>query len=247
MSALTDPGVLILIALVLIFAGCVKGALGLGYPAIAMTVLPVLIDPALAVTLLAIPIFVTNGAQFLSVPIWPEVARRFLVCGLGVLVASFVFVQFLVIVPAVWINVAVGLSLVLFSITAMMKINWPMSESPGWQALVGLSSGVIGGVSAIKAPIMVYVVGLNLPRDVFICTAGYLFFMGGIGLAAGTWTAALLDPTVLMVSLMCTAVGQFGFWVGARVRARLSEALFRAAILWLILVLGLRLIWTSLA
>ncbi|MGI9505508.1 MAG: TSUP family transporter, partial [Geminicoccaceae bacterium] len=169
-----------------LIAGTVKGSLGIGFPAVAMPILLTIIEPALGVTLLAIPIFVTNAVQFLTVQGWPAIIRRFLVAGFFVTTTIFVVVQFVDDVPSRWINVACGLSLIIFAFASLSKIELPLSEGIGWQVLVGITSGLIGGVSAVKAPIMIYTVGLKLPREEFMCAAGFLFFTGGVGLVVGT-------------------------------------------------------------
>ena len=178
-SAFPETDILLAILAIFLVAGTVKGSLGIGFPAIVMSILPIFAEPALGVALLAIPIFVTNGAQFLTVKGWPEIIRRFLVAGITVAVTIFVVVQFVADVPSRWINIAVGISLILFALTSLLKLELTMTEHPAWQALVGISSGLIGGLSAVKAPIMIYTVGLKLPREEFMCAAGFLFFMGG--------------------------------------------------------------------
>ena len=245
-SVLPETTIVLTILAVFLVAGTVKGSLGIGFPAIVMSILPIIVEPALGVALLAIPIFVTNGTQFLTVRGWPAIIRRFLVAGLSVAITIFVVVQFVADVPSRWINIAVGVSLVLFALTSLLKLELRMTEHPAWQVLVGVSSGLIGGLSAVKAPIMIYTVGLKLPREEFICAAGFLFFMGGIGLILGTFNAALLNGVTTIFSLVCCAAALIGFRIGAMIRKRLSDRVFRATILWVILALGARLIVTNL-
>jgi len=89
---------------------------------------------------------------------------------------------------------------------------------------------------------MMYTVGLKLPREEFICAAGFLFFTGGIGLTLGTLNASMLNGTTTILSLICCVVALIGFRVGAIIRGHLSDTVFRTTILWLILALGARLI-----
>lgn len=245
-ATLPELPILLGVLAVFLFAGTVKGAFGIGFPAAAMSILPIIIDPALGVTLLAIPIFVTNAIQFLTVKGWPAIVRRFLVAGGLTAITIFFVVQFVGDVPSRWISVAVGVSLVLFALAALLNIELRLTESVASQALVGISSGIIGGLSGVKAPVMIYTVGLKLPREEFICAAGFLFFSGGLGLVGGTFTASLLNaPTALMSAVAC-AVALLGFRFGALIRTRLSDRMFRQILLWLILALGARLIVTNL-
>ena len=61
-----DPTLLALVFGVMVVAGTVKGALGIGLPAVAMSVLPLFIDPAIAVALLTLPILLTNAQQVIT-------------------------------------------------------------------------------------------------------------------------------------------------------------------------------------
>lgn len=231
---------------VLLMAGTVKGSLGIGFPAVAMSIFPMFIDPALGVTLMAVPVFVTNGYQFLSVKGWPAIVRQYWIAGLSVAVTIFIVVQFVAEVPSRWINILVGVSLVIFSLASLLKLELKVSPHPAWQALVGISAGLIGGVSAVKAPIMIYTVALKLPREQFICLAGFLFFSGGVGLVGGTFTASLLNGTTFLLSAAATVAALIGFRLGAVIRQRLSDRMFRLSLLWIILLLGARLIVVNL-
>jgi uncharacterized membrane protein YfcA len=231
---------------VVMTAGTIKGSLGIGFPAVAMSIFPIFIEPALGVTLMAIPIFVTNGYQFLSVRGWPTIVRQYWIAGLSVAVTIFLVVQFVADVPSRWINVLVGVSLSVFALASLLKLELKVSPHPLWQLAVGISSGVMGGVSAVKAPIMIYTVALKLPREQFICLAGFLFSAGGVGLVGGTFTATLLNGPTFILSVAATAVALIGFRTGAKIRHRLSDKVFRLALLWIILALGLRLIVVNL-
>ena len=244
-SAFPETAIFLTILAIFLLAGIVKGSLGIGLPAVVMAIFPIVAEPALGVALLAIPIIAANGTQFLTVQGWPATLRRFRVAGISVAVTIFVVVQFVDDVPARAINIAVGVSLVLFALTSLLRFEFRMTDHAAWQALVGIAAGLIGGVSAVKAPIMIYTIGLKLPREEFICAAGFLFFMGGVGLTLGTLNAALLNTVTTLLSLICCAVALTGFRIGTIIRKRLSDKVFQTTILWVILALGLRLIVTN--
>ena len=212
------PIIAAILAAVLI-AGIVKGSLGIGFPAVAMTMLPLLVEPALAVAIMALPIVITNGQQFLSVSGWPAIV---------------------VDVPSRWINMLVGLSLVVFALSALVRIDLKANEGPAWQIGVGLTAGLLGGVSAVKAPVMIYTVALDLPREQFIAVAGFLFFCGGVGLIGGLASAQMWNAVTLPLSAGAVVAGMAGFAVGARIRQHLTARAFRALLLWSMLLLGLR-------
>jgi uncharacterized membrane protein YfcA len=241
-TAFPSPAIIIAIMAVFLVAGTIKGSLGIGFPAFAMSVFPIFIDPSLGVALLAIPILLTNFMQFVTVKGWPVIVRRFLPAGAVIIVTTFFTSQLAADVPNRWINVIVGLSLSLFALSALFKVNIPASESPRWQIGVGFISGVIGGISAVKAPVMVYSVALKLPREEFIAAAGFMFFTGGLGLVSGLATAHLVNGVTFTLSAAAVVLSLVGFRIGAWIRPKLSERAFRLALLWIILALGVRLV-----
>jgi len=126
-SAFPETTIFISILAIFLVAGTVKGSLGIGFPAIVMSIVPIIVEPAFGVALLAIPILVTNGTQFLTVRGWPAITRRFLTAGVSVAVTIFVVVQFVDDVPSRWINISVGASLILFALTSLLKLELRMT------------------------------------------------------------------------------------------------------------------------
>ena len=54
------------IMLGLVLSGSVKGIFGIGFPVVAMAILPLFITPVTAITVIALPIVVTNIQQLFS-------------------------------------------------------------------------------------------------------------------------------------------------------------------------------------
>ncbi|AKS45362.1 hypothetical protein SAMN05444287_0454 [Octadecabacter temperatus] len=236
-----SPIIMVAIMIVFLIAGTIKGSLGVGFPAFAMSVFPIFIDSSFGVAILAIPILLTNFMQFFTVKGWQPIVRRFLLAGSVILVTTFIVAQLAADVPSRWINIIVGLSLTLFALSSLFKLNIPAKESPHWQIGVGIVSGVIGGIAAVTAPVMVYAVALKMPREEFMAAAGFMFFTSGVGLVAGLSTASVLNNVTLSLSICAVFVSLAGFRIGAWIRPKLSERVFRTALLWTILALGLRL------
>src|SRR4029079_2197561 len=62
----TTPGLIILLAVSLVIAGLVKGAIGVGMPIVAFPMLSMLVDVQTAAMLLSIPLVLTNIPQALE-------------------------------------------------------------------------------------------------------------------------------------------------------------------------------------
>ena len=54
----------------LVLSGSVKGIFGIGFPVVAMAILPLFVTPITAITVIALPIVVTNIQQLFSEKEW---------------------------------------------------------------------------------------------------------------------------------------------------------------------------------
>ena len=61
------------IMLALVLSGSVKGVFGIGFPVVAMAILPLFITPISAITVIALPIVVTNIQQLFSEKEWRQI------------------------------------------------------------------------------------------------------------------------------------------------------------------------------
>lgn len=229
-----------------IFAGVVKGAFGIGFPSAAMSILPFFIEPALAVTLLAMPIVLVNFQQMVSIKGWQLIAHRFWPAGLAVAATMLIVSQALDDVPSQFISICVGIALTTFALTGLFRLDLPVNDGLGWQLGVGISAGIIGGLTAIKAPILIYSVAMRLPRDTFVATTGFLLLCGGAGLLAGVSIGSMYDSFLLLISAAAAVISVVGFRLGEVIRNRLQPELFGKLLLWLLLILGIRIVLVNL-
>lgn len=245
-EGIADLPTMIAVVLVLLSAGIVKGALGIGLPAVAMSLLPIFVEPAFAVTILSLPIVITNGQQFLTVRGWPKIVRRFLVAAAFLFVTIFGVSLFLAEAPSRFVAVVVGLSLSIFAVTGLMNIRLRVGMGFWWQAIIGVLAGMTGGLSAVKSPVMIYCASLELPKDEFIAAAGFLFFTGGVGMLIGLSSTSMLNAQTLPISVGALVVAVAGFQIGAVLRKRIDAKLFRKLLLGVMLLLGLRIVIVNL-
>ena len=91
-----------------------------------------------------------------------------------------------------------------------------------------------------------YLLATNTPKDRFIGATGFLFLSGCIPLGAGLVFTGLLTGPVVVKSLLGLVVVLTGFRVGEVMRDHISQDLFRRMVLFGFLLMGLRLVGTSL-
>ena len=149
--------------------------------------------------------------------------------------------------PTALLTVAIGVAMVVFSLNLLLGVKLNIGPGKGWQVGFGLLSGTLGGISSIWSPtVAMYLVARDATKEQFIAATGFLFLAGVIPLGAGQILAGILTVPVLIKSILGLAVVLIGFRVGEILRNRVSQTLFRRAVLIAFLIMGLRLIWTGL-
>jgi uncharacterized membrane protein YfcA len=219
---------------ILILGGSTKGALGIGLPIISVPLAAQFLDLPLAIGLLAVPMVSTNIAQAFesggTMPalrrLWPTISALVL----GTLAGAHILIS----IDRHMLDAIVGVSLVL--IAALMlcqpKIRFAPSAEQWGGPLVGLSAGLLGGMSGMFGPPLVaYLVGLDLHPDAFVKQISILFLA-----ATGTLLLALgsmggLSTTDLLISAAAMIPIQLGLIIGRRLRRRIQPAIFRGAVL----------------
>ena len=108
-------------------------------------------------------------------------------------------------------------------------------------------AGVLGGLSSIwSPPVAMYLIARNTPKEEFIAATGFMFLAGGLPLAAGLFISGVVTAETLVHSLTGLVVVIFGFRIGEIMRDFVSHEFFRRCVLVAFLLMGIRLIATSL-
>lgn len=118
-----------------------------------------------------------------------------------------------------------------------------LGNGPVWHAIVGLFSGILGGLSSIwSPPVAMYLLAQNVSKSEFIGATGFLFLAGSIPLAIGLTVAGVLAVDNVLHSMMGLIVVLAGFCVGEWLRDYIKQESFRQVVLWAFLIMGARLI-----
>jgi uncharacterized membrane protein YfcA len=91
-----------------------------------------------------------------------------------------------------------------------------------------------------------YLLATNTSKERFIGATGFLFLSGCLPLGAGLVVSGLLSASIVLKSLLGLVVVLVGFQIGEGLRGRISQEMFRRFVLFGFLVMGLRLVATSL-
>lgn len=246
MTTLMDPWVLAFVAVVFLLAGTVKGTVGIGLPTASIGMMSQILDPRLAIALAVFPSLITNVWQiYRSGRPWEIVQRfwLFLACLMGlILLVSLTLTS---VVDTDVLIFALGCVILVFSI---MSLSWRPPFLPDrfdrlGQFISGTASGILGGLTAIWAPVMVpYLMARRLEPDTFVRATGVMIFAGTLPLITGYWHTGLITGQSSVIGMAMVIPAVIGFGLGERIRQHMDAERFRKVVLFVFLIMGLNLI-----
>ncbi|NQW08677.1 MAG: sulfite exporter TauE/SafE family protein [Alphaproteobacteria bacterium] len=240
-----DPLTLVLILAVLLVAGTVKGTVGLGLPTITLAVLTATIGLKEAMTVLLVPSFITNIWQVWQgpgsvAPLWALTRRLWLFLVL-LFIGSVAAGEALTLVATDILAALLGVSIVVYAVLGLATPPWPKpGRHEGWLGpSCGLATGVLTGMTgSFVMPSVPYLQALGLPRDQLVQAMGLTFFVATVGLGAALGGRGLIPQDLAVTSTVAVVPALIGMGIGRRLRAHLSETLFRKALFAALLGVG---------
>ena len=235
------------IVLIFLMAAIVKGFLGIGLPAAAMAFLTLIMPPTEAIPLLWLSILATNSLQFARASDRLAIAREYWLFAAAIMISIFIASIFIADYPTGLLTGAIGVAMVLFSLNLLLGIKLKIGPGRSWHLGFGILAGVLGGISSIWSPIVaMYLVARDASKEKFIGTTGFLFLAGALPLGAGQLVAGILTLPLFIKSVLALCVVLIGFRIGEKLRDKVSQELFRKAVLIAFFLMGCRLILNGL-
>jgi uncharacterized membrane protein YfcA len=139
-----------------------------------------------------------------------------------------------------------GLGLVVmgYAIYALLRLHLPKLNHPSWAYFFGFWAGLLSGAYNTSGP--AYVIYGSCRRWE---PAEFKGNLQGVFLISGATTifshalAGHYTPEVWQYWLLALPAVALGLWVGGHVDKKLDPQMFRQLVLWLLLLIGLRLLW----
>ena len=245
-----DTNVIVVVAGTFLFAGMVKGVIGLGLPAVSLAVLTVAFDLPTAMSLLLVPSFVTNLWQALVgghgkailLRLWPFLIMATVTVWVGALALTRMDLRLL--------TALLGVLLAIYSLVSLRGIQLaiPARHETWVGPLVGAANGVLTGMTGSSVvPGVMFLQAIGLSRDMLIQAMGILFATSALALAVALQKANILTVEHGILSFGAVLPAVLGMIVGQRVRSALSEQRFRKVFFVALLALGAYIIASALA
>jgi uncharacterized membrane protein YfcA len=226
-------------------AAVVKGAIGFGFPLIALPLLATILDARSAVIILSLASVIGNLGVLVRGRGSKATLRRLAPTIAGLVAGTIAGALLLARIDAALLGIIVGVCALVFAVTSTLKPTLavpPVVER--YLALpLGLAGGVLGGSTGIFSPILVsYLHALHLDKREFVFFVTFLFMIGGIVQVISFTQLGLYDARLLTIILASTVPNIIGIWIGIRLQDRIDPMVFRRLVLAVVFLSALNLI-----
>jgi uncharacterized protein len=237
---MSELALAVFIAAVFLFAGGIKGVLGLGLPTVGMGLLSIVMTPVQAAGILVIPALVTNIWQVASGPALLALVRRFALMIVATVIGTFSTVEFLA-SSSQSTTGALGAVLALYGTYGLIGPRLEIgSRSERWLSpLVGLVTGMLNGATGVFViPTAPYLASLRLDKEELVQIVGINAFICPLALAVALMALGQLRIDVAGSWMIALVFSLAGMYVGQLVRRRTDEQVFRRIFFVGLLALG---------
>jgi uncharacterized protein len=236
-----DPLALVLASLAVFLGGAVKGVVALGLPLVAIPLVAAIVGLKHAVALLVVPMVGANFVQSFQGGHFRRNLRQFGAVALALFLFSLVGTQLLISLPQRTLEIAIGLALIVMPLVLHFAPGLALTPAQRrWgDPVVGAVAGLLGGIAAYYGPpLMIYLLGMRLPKDEFASAISLLYWIAALGIFLGIYATRAADLSLLGLSVLMLLPAGAGMWLGQRVQVRLSEAVFRRLLIAVYLATG---------
>ena len=231
----------------MLVGGFCKGVIGVALPLVGISIMVTAIDARLAVAMIVIPIFVTNAQMAFRSGSGElvEAVQRFwpliMTCFITLLTVSVYATR----LSSETILIGRGAVLLLFVLANVSpwkpRISAKLEKPTG--ALVGVVSGMLGGVTSVYGPpITMFLLASGVPKSKWSASIGATFGIGSLPLVAGYILNGMITPTVALVSSAACLPAFLGMWLGFKLQDALQPETFRKVLMAGLLIMALNLL-----
>ena len=231
-----------------LFAGMVKGIIGLGLPTISLALLTIATSLPTSMALLLVPSLVTNiwqaavGGKFreILIRLWPLFLTAAFTVWFGVLVLSNVELTLL--------SALLGMLFMIYAVINLSGYRFNLNIRHEWWVgfLAGSVNGILTGMTgSFVVPGVFYLQSIGLRRDMLIQSMGILFTVSTLALMFSLHGNEFLNLELGIWSSVSVVPAMFGMVIGQRIRKGLSEKTFRKLFFLIILAIGTYIVVTA--
>ena len=240
-----DINYILLISVIFLLAGFVKGVSGIGLPAIALAFLTMFMGIKFAIALVVMPGLLTNFWQVFGrykvkniiLRMWPLLIFLFIFSLLGakVLVNNSEF-----------FTLILGIILSFYALVSLIKKN-KTTIPIKYEKIIGAVTGALGGffggsTGTFIFPLAVYVYSLKMNKNEFLQTIALVLISASLFLGIALTGNKLWTLELFLYSSYAALPSFIGMYLGRNIQFMLNEDFFRKIFLFILMIIGLLII-----
>jgi uncharacterized membrane protein YfcA len=221
---------LALVAGILLAAGLVHGALGIGFPMLATPLLAMLTDVRSAILIVLVPTLIINVASTIKGGNWRNSIGRYWPIALYGAAGSIVGTQLLVVTdPAPYKLLLAAMIFVYLNIERIgIRLLWVRSRPQLAYALFGLAAGFLAGTVNVMVPaLIIFSLEMGLATTVAVQLFNFCFFSGKISQGLIFAHSGMFNAQVLLATLPLAGISLLSLLVGMSLQHRIRAETYR--------------------
>jgi len=226
-NRLPDAPLALYVAFAFLFAGFVKGAVGVGLPTVVVGILSIVIPPSQAAQLMVLPALATNIWQMAAGPALRTLLRRFAWMIVAIFIGTFATVRFMTNSAAT--GAVLGAVLAAYGIYGLLARRFEIArEKEIWASpVIGLATGLLSGATGVFViPTVPYLASLRMESEELVQTIGISAFVCPLALGLALAAHGVYRADAALGSFLALFPALAGMYVGQRLRRRLAAATF---------------------
>ena len=228
---------------VMVFAGTVHGAIGLGFPMVATPLIAVFLDVRLAILLTLLPTVSVNIVTIWGGTDHKDSLREYAPMFGAVLAGSLIGAWMLATMDPSPFRLALAALIILYLWTALtgnFASQWIKPGIPGIMIGFGVVAGISGGVTNVMIAILViYFMSMDMPRSKMVPIFNTCFLIGKLSQMGVLAIAGLVSLTLLAQTTPLAVCAIVGLVLGKRIGNLISVEFYRKLLHILLFVLAI--------
>lgn len=227
------------------FAAFSKGITGMGFATTCLPIIALAMGLEIALPLVLVPSIASNIIVQIEAGHFRESIRRFWPMVAAAMIGVVIGLMLLMWMEARAAGAALGVVLIVYGLFALKTPN--LTLPPGLEKplgpITGLTTGVINGLTGSQLmPVLPYLMALHLDRERFVQAINCSFTASSLVMAAGLSQIGLMNVETALISTIGIVPVWIGLKLGGNIRRRLSPALFRKLVIYMLMASGVLLL-----
>lgn len=237
---------LLLVAPIMIFAGLVHGALGLGFPMVATPMIAIFVDVRVAIVITLLPTAVVNLASIAAHGNYQSVITRYSPLAFATMLGSVVGSAVLAVTGADIFRLLLALLILVFLWTQYQRKlpnQWLQINHVVLLVTVGLFAGFAGGTTNVMVAILlIYFLSAEVARAEMVTAMNLCFLIGKISQISVFLIIGVISLPLLLKTAPLAGVGFVALLAGQRIGGRIPQKKYQHWLRYLLATIALILI-----